>query len=69
MQSLTFHQLLDLACRMSHEAPTTPLTVERAHQAMRDHVECRATRCDRKGAALQVLIDEGQLVTATDKPW
>jgi hypothetical protein len=37
-----FDKLADLDYRMSHAAPTYPLTVDQAHQAMRDHLGCRA---------------------------
>jgi hypothetical protein len=63
-----FDELADLDYRMSHAAPDRRLTVEQAHQAMRDHLGCRARLCPCKEAALQCLADEGRLILDNGHP-
>jgi hypothetical protein len=46
---------------LNHAAPNRPLSIDQAHQAMRDHVDCRASRCACKGAAFEVLTVEGRI--------
>ncbi|WP_433598739.1 hypothetical protein ACQPXH_23970 [Nocardia sp. CA-135953] len=68
MHSLAIHQLSVLIEQEDHQAPTEPFSIGQAHQIMRFHVACRAKRCPRKAAALQVLVDAGRVVASTTKP-
>ncbi|GAB2694206.1 hypothetical protein [Nocardia thraciensis] len=68
MHSLAMHQTIALTQQETHLAPETPFTVERAHTVMQFHVACRATKCPRKAAALQVLADADRLVPSTTHP-
>ncbi len=52
----------------AHRVPSVPFTVSQAHTVMRYHVACRAKRCPRKAAALQVLVDAGRVVPSATIP-
>jgi hypothetical protein len=41
----------------SHRAPTVPYTVEQAHKAMQQHLECGADICGAKRSAMYTLED------------
>ncbi|MET8874147.1 hypothetical protein [Nocardia sp. NPDC004604] len=68
MHSLAIHQLNVLIEQEDHQAPTEPFSSGEAHQIMRFHVACRAWRCPRKAAALQVLVEAGRTVPSNTKP-
>ncbi|GAA1644452.1 hypothetical protein GCM10009764_77570 [Nocardia ninae] len=68
MDSLAIYRLLALCGEEAHQAPTAPLTVAQAHDAMQIHVDCRAKHCPRKAAALQVLIAAGRVRPSLSKP-
>lgn len=65
MHTLAMHQTLALSEQETHAAPEVPFSVERAHTIVQFHVACRAIRCPRKAAALQVLTAAGHLVPST----
>jgi len=50
-----------------HDKPSQPLTIEQSHVVMQQHIDCRATYCGCKGAALQVLIAEGRIIPDPDR--
>lgn len=57
--------LLDRASLITswqHEAPDTPFSVTRAHQAWQRHSRCSLDHCARKRAACRVLVDAGRMV-------
>ncbi|WP_280381677.1 hypothetical protein [Nocardia wallacei] len=62
------HQTLTLTEQETHQAPRVPFTLAQAHSVMQYHVACRATRCPRKAAALQVLVEAGCVVPDLSKP-
>ena len=66
--SLAIYQLAALYDAAAHIAPRLPFTVEHAHEVMQFHVACRATRCPRKAAALDALIEGGCVVLSASKP-
>lgn len=66
--SLAIYQLAALYDAAAHVAPRLPFTVEQSPSVMQFHVACRATRCPRKAAALDVLIEAGRVVLSTSKP-
>jgi len=55
----TLEQALSMANGTSHAAPTTRPTIGQARHMMQQHIQCRASRCPRKGRALTVLVEEG----------
>lgn len=52
----------------NHRPPTVRFTIDQAHRVMQFHVACRAVRCPRKAAAMEVLAGAGRLVPSTTKP-
>ncbi|WP_067899960.1 hypothetical protein [Nocardia vaccinii] len=68
MHTLAMHHTLVLTEQATHAAPETPFSVERAHTIVQFHVACRATKCPRKAAALQVLTEAGHLVPSASHP-
>ncbi|MFF7944520.1 hypothetical protein ACFZC5_32845 [Nocardia gamkensis] len=68
MHTLAMHQTLAMSEQETHSAPETPFSVERAHIIVQFHVACRAIRCPREAAALQVLAEAGRLVPSTNHP-
>ncbi|MFF3575280.1 hypothetical protein ACFYXQ_46905 [Nocardia jiangxiensis] len=66
--TLAIHQLATMSAQETHQAPAAPFTIEQAHTVMQYHVACRANKCPRKSAALQVLTEAGRLVPSTTKP-
>lgn len=66
MSSHRMDYLLHMAETNPHRPPTRPFTVAEAHAVMRSHLECRAVRCPRKGAALIVLREAGKVVPDPD---
>ncbi|PSR68617.1 hypothetical protein C8258_08910 [Nocardia sp. MDA0666] len=56
------YSLLALIEMAAHTAPSTPLSVDSAHEIMRLHRECPAGRCPRKSAAFDSLAAAGRLV-------
>ena len=66
--SLAIHQTIALSEQETHAAPKTPFSVERAHTIVQFHIACRAIRCPRKAAALQVLTEARRLVPSTSHP-
>lgn len=68
MHTLAMHQTIAMSEQETHAAPQTPFSVERAHLVVQFHVACRAIRCPRKAAALQVLVEAGRVVLSTSKP-
>ncbi|WP_024799759.1 hypothetical protein [Nocardia sp. BMG51109] len=68
MHTLAMHQTIALTGQETHYAPETPFSVERAHLIVQFHIACRAKRCPRKAAALQVLAGAGRLVPSTTRP-
>ncbi|WP_280273416.1 hypothetical protein [Nocardia wallacei] len=44
----------------THDAPAEPLTTDRAHRIMQQHLECLAADCPRKAAAFRALVDAGR---------
>jgi len=57
----TLAHVLSMADGTDHAAPTTPPSIAEAHEDMREHVDCVASRCPRKGKALDILIQEGRI--------
>ncbi|MGW4370788.1 hypothetical protein ACWEKT_34630 [Nocardia takedensis] len=51
----------------AHQPPTVPFTIDQAHSVMQFHVTCRASRCPRKAAALETLVEAGRVVLSTTK--
>ncbi|WP_067905148.1 hypothetical protein [Nocardia vaccinii] len=68
MHTLAMHQTIAMSEQETHAAPATPFSVERAHTIVQFHVACRAIRCPRKAAAMQVLTEAGHLVPSTSHP-
>ncbi|WP_280329830.1 hypothetical protein [Nocardia wallacei] len=68
MHTLAMHHTIALTEQESHAVPETPFSVDCAHAVMQFHVACRARKCPRKAAALQVLADAGRLVPSTTHP-
>jgi hypothetical protein len=68
MHSLAMYQLVAMCDERAHKAPDVPFTVAQAHTVIRYHVACRAKRCPRKAAALQMLADAGRVVPSTTHP-
>ncbi len=68
MHSLAMSQLAAMSDETSHKAPPTPFTIEQARMVMQFHIACRAIRCPRKAAALQVLAEAGHVVLSTNHP-
>ncbi|MEU2035933.1 hypothetical protein [Nocardia amamiensis] len=66
--SLAMYQLVAMCDEAAHQVPSVPFTISQAHTVMRYHVACRAKRCPRKAAALQTLVEAGQVVPSTTKP-
>lgn len=66
--TLAIHQLATMSAQETHQAPSTPFTIEQAHTVVQFHIACRAIRCPRKSAALQVLTEAGRLVPSTTRP-
>ena len=68
MHTLAMHQTVAMTEQATHYAPETPFTIAQAHTIARFHIACRATKCPRKAAALQVLAEAGHLVLSTTHP-
>ncbi|WP_024805726.1 hypothetical protein [Nocardia sp. BMG51109] len=68
MHTLSVHQTVALTEQETHYAPETPFGVDRAHLIVQFHIACRAIRCPRKAAALQVLAEAGAVVPSTTHP-
>ncbi len=49
-----------------HAAPLHPYSVEEAHWAMQDHLDCYGTACRARAAAVTVLRETGRMVPAGD---
>ncbi|MEV0710402.1 hypothetical protein [Nocardia aurea] len=67
MHTLAMHQLVTTN-QEAHRAPVQPFTIEQAHMIMQFHVACRAARCPRKAAAVDVLVDGGRMVLSPIRP-
>ncbi|MGW6423029.1 hypothetical protein ACWF82_10170 [Nocardia sp. NPDC055053] len=66
--SLAIYQLAALYDAAAHAAPRLPFTIEQSHLVMQVHVACRATRCLRKAAELDALVEAGRVVPSASKP-
>ncbi|RDI55910.1 hypothetical protein [Nocardia mexicana] len=66
--TLAIHQLATMTESETHLAPDTPFTVAQAHTITQFHIACRAIKCPRKAAALQVLAEADRLKPSTIHP-
>jgi hypothetical protein len=66
--SIAMHHFIATTNQEAHPLPLVPFTIEQSHLVMQFHVACRATRCPRKAAALDALIEAGRVVLSTSKP-
>ncbi|KAF0835705.1 hypothetical protein [Nocardia caishijiensis] len=66
--SLAMYKLIALCDAGAHAAPMLPFTPAQAHEVMQIHVACRAKECQRKNAAMQVLVEAGRIVRAQNRP-
>lgn len=60
-------ELLRLIEGLRHTVPDRPYSIVEAHEAMRDHIECRADICPAKGAALDTLVLAARIRPNYDK--
>lgn len=61
MPEYSLAHVMALAGGTVHAAPSEPLSVRQAHQAMQHHIECAAAHCPAKFAAWQTLIESGRI--------
>ncbi|MFD3431252.1 hypothetical protein [Nocardia fluminea] len=66
--SIAMHHSIATTNQEGHQPPAVPFTIEQSHSVMQFHVACRATRCQRKAAALESLIEAGRVVPSASKP-
>lgn len=65
VHSLAMHQTLALNVPQTHTEPEIPLGVDEAHLEMQVHIECDASSCPRKAAAVRTLTEAGRMVPST----
>jgi hypothetical protein len=53
----------------THRAPARPFTPAQAHREWREHMDCAASDCARKAAAMSVLVAAGQISVARQRRW
>ncbi|WP_156910321.1 hypothetical protein [Nocardia mangyaensis] len=66
--SIAMQHFIAITNQEAHQPPSVPFTIEQSHSVMQFHVACRATRCPRKAAALDALIEAGRVVPSASKP-
>ena len=59
-------RLIDRTGDECHRPPVVPYTVRQAHMATQRLIDCDATTCAAKAAALQVLHEAGRATPATE---
>ena len=59
-------RLIEFTSCECHHPPVVPYTVRQAHMATQRLIDCDATTCAAKAAALQVLTEAGRATPATE---